>query len=243
MKIDYIKNNIDATCQECDFTLNKFIENRKKKNAITGGGAIWGTDNINKLNQLLLDVSETYSQSYNNQYTIERIESTNDYLVNQVCERLLNYILDLKEVEKLYNIQSALYLFDIQGPVLKLRQFQLSANTSKYLDLFHSQIKNELSQKGVQIVNSVEEFNKINSAKPKSACYIATMAYGDHDHPQVLELRKFRDEVLLNSKLGIFFVRFYYKISPSMVEIFKNYKGVNSAIRGILNLIINIIKK
>lgn len=76
-----------------------------------------------------------------------------------------------------------------------------------------------------------------------SGCYIATMAYGDYDHPQVLELRRFRDDVLLKSKLGTHFVEFYYWISPKMVEIFKDKKNINSAIRRILNLIVKIIKK
>jgi len=81
------------------------------------------------------------------------------------------------------------------------------------------------------------------SSGGSSGCYIATMAYGDYDHPQVLELRKFRDNVLLQSKFGTYFVKFYYKVSPKMVEIFKNKKNINSTIRGILNLIVKIIKK
>ena len=32
-----------------------------------------------------------------------------------------------------------------------------------------------------------------NSTK-KVGCYIATMVYGDYNHPQVLVLRRFRDE-------------------------------------------------
>lgn len=76
-----------------------------------------------------------------------------------------------------------------------------------------------------------------------SGCYIATMAYGDYDHPQVLELRRFRDDVLLKSKLGTYFVEFYYWVSPKMVEIFKDKKNINSTIRRILNLIVKIIKK
>ena len=76
-----------------------------------------------------------------------------------------------------------------------------------------------------------------------SGCYLATMAYGDYDHPQVLELRRFRDEVLLKSKLGTYCVDFYYWISPKMVEVLTNKKKINSTIRGILNLIIKIIKK
>ncbi|MCF8330286.1 MAG: hypothetical protein K9I37_08090 [Crocinitomicaceae bacterium] len=76
-----------------------------------------------------------------------------------------------------------------------------------------------------------------------SGCYIATMAYGDYDHPQVRELRRFRDDVLLKSKLGTYFVDFYYWISPKLVEVLNNKKNINSSIRVILNLIIKIIKK
>jgi hypothetical protein len=45
-------------------------------------------------------------------------------------------------------------------------------------------------------------------------CYIATMAYGNYDHPQVLELRTFRDEFLSKSYLGRNFIKLYYKYSP-----------------------------
>lgn len=49
-------------------------------------------------------------------------------------------------------------------------------------------------------------------------CYIATAVYGDYDAPQVLKLRRFRDEVLMNSALGRAFVRVYYKLSPPVAK-------------------------
>lgn len=55
----------------------------------------------------------------------------------------------------------------------------------------------------------------INAAPPaKSGCFIATAATGDYDHPKVLVLRSFRDEVLESYRLGRVFVRCYYKVSP-----------------------------
>lgn len=75
-----------------------------------------------------------------------------------------------------------------------------------------------------------------------SGCYIATMAYGDYDHPQVMILRQFRDEVLDKSALGKWFIKTYYHYSPKLVERLKNKRTVNSIIRKALNQFIKFIK-
>jgi hypothetical protein len=74
-------------------------------------------------------------------------------------------------------------------------------------------------------------------------CYIATMAYGDYDHPQVMELRKFRDEFLSKTLLGRYFIRFYYKYSPLLVEKLKDKPKINELIRTFLDQLINSIRK
>ena len=74
-------------------------------------------------------------------------------------------------------------------------------------------------------------------------CYIATMAYGDYNHPQVMVLRHFRDGVLAQSKGGRQFIRYYYKYSPLLVEKLKNHHFVNIVIRKILDLLIKLIRK
>jgi len=73
-------------------------------------------------------------------------------------------------------------------------------------------------------------------------CYIATMAYGDYDHPQVLVLRNYRDNILAKNIAGRFFIKCYYIISPKLVKVLKNQITINSLIRRILNQIINQIK-
>jgi hypothetical protein len=73
-------------------------------------------------------------------------------------------------------------------------------------------------------------------------CYIATMAYGDYDHPQVWELRKFRDEVLARSIAGRLFIRSYYFISPKLVALLKDQAAVNTFIRKLLNQFIKLRK-
>lgn len=74
-------------------------------------------------------------------------------------------------------------------------------------------------------------------------CYIATMAYGDYDHPQVLELRTFRDDFLSKSYLGRNFIKLYYKYSPLLVEKLKDKAKINDIIRTLLDQFIKIIKK
>lgn len=58
--------------------------------------------------------------------------------------------------------------------------------------------------------------------KAPSGCYIATFVYGDYNAEQVLFLRDYRDNVLLQNALGKIFVDFYYTISPFLVKHFGN---------------------
>ena len=73
--------------------------------------------------------------------------------------------------------------------------------------------------------------------------YIATMVYGDYDHPNVLILRGFRDNYLKNTILGRWFILFYYKYSPKVVELLKNKKSVNLLIKGFLDKLILLLTR
>jgi hypothetical protein len=80
------------------------------------------------------------------------------------------------------------------------------------------------------------------SSSGSSGCYIATMAYGNYDHPQVMILRQFRDDVLDQSAFGKWFIKIYYYYSPKLVEKLKNKKTINNLIRKALNQFIKLIK-
>lgn len=83
---------------------------------------------------------------------------------------------------------------------------------------------------------------RTSSSSSSSGCYIATMAYGDYDHPQVMILRTFRDETLSNTLLGRSFIKFYYATSPHLVKLLKNQKYINKIIRNLLDQFINKVK-
>ena len=51
-------------------------------------------------------------------------------------------------------------------------------------------------------------------------CYVATAVYGSYNCPQVWILRKYRDFYLAKKKYGLFFIKFYYLVSPKLVKLF-----------------------
>ena len=93
--------------------------------------------------------------------------------------------------------------------------------------------------------NTLNSINRQLQPKPTSSggCYIATMAYGDYDHPQVMVLRNFRDSYLSKREWGQKFINFYYANSPRWVETLKGHKHINFLIREILDSFVYIWKK
>lgn len=76
----------------------------------------------------------------------------------------------------------------------------------------------------------------------KGGCYIATMAYGDYEHPQVIVLRQFRDSYLSKYVWGRMFIKFYYAHSPRWVERLKNHTHINGLIRVVLDSFVCLLK-
>lgn len=87
----------------------------------------------------------------------------------------------------------------------------------------------------------VSMYRRLNPSDD-GACYIATMAYGDYEHPQVQILRHFRDLYLAQRNWGKGFIKTYYKYSPKLVEKLKNHTLINKFIRRSLDGFISCIK-
>ena len=83
-----------------------------------------------------------------------------------------------------------------------------------------------------------------NEPAKKEGCYIATAVYGSYNAPEVLILRRFRDEVLKNSVLGRWFVCAYYRFSPPIAKRLKYAKRINKLVRFLLDRYVErLIKK
>jgi hypothetical protein len=53
-------------------------------------------------------------------------------------------------------------------------------------------------------------------SKSGGTCFVATVAYGDPSHPDVVLLRRFRDEVLVRYTAGRAFIAWYWRTGPRL---------------------------
>ena len=50
-------------------------------------------------------------------------------------------------------------------------------------------------------------------------CFVATAVYGDPWHPDVVDLRRYRDEILVKHAAGRGFVRAYWVVGPKLARV------------------------
>ncbi len=65
-------------------------------------------------------------------------------------------------------------------------------------------------------------------------CLIATAAYGSPQEPQVVLLRKVRDQHLMTTRAGKAMVEWYYQVSPPVAARLQKSPAMKSLVRGIL---------
>ena len=83
---------------------------------------------------------------------------------------------------------------------------------------------------------------KEGSGQNNEGCYIATCVYGSYDCPQVLTLRRFRDNTLKKHLVGRAFIKVYYILSPKLVKTFGQTQPFKHFFRRVLDRIIGKIK-
>lgn len=129
-----------------------------------------------------------------------------------------------------------------KGTENKPKETNLSAEEKLafYKSHFDKTLKaNMLSDERLENLKNIEQeykhLNKQNNKNKSEGCYIATAVYGSYDAPEVIVLRKFRDNVLRNSFSGRLFISTYYLISPYIVTKLKGHYKINNLIKRILD--------
>ena len=86
-----------------------------------------------------------------------------------------------------------------------------------------------------------KEQSKYKSSNSSSNCFIATATYDSKKAPEVIFLRFWRDQYLLQSQWGKHFTKFYYIVSPYISNIIQNNKFLKTLCKYILNAFIKYL--
>lgn len=74
-------------------------------------------------------------------------------------------------------------------------------------------------------------------------CFVATAAYGDYDHPDVMVLRVWRDLVLANTPAGRAFIRAYYRYGPYLGDFVRPRPRLRRFSRAVLGVFVRLLMR
>ncbi len=113
----------------------------------------------------------------------------------------------------------------------------------------HIDTFNQLDRNGKLTRHKVEADIKTGAGNMKieskygPTCFVATVAYGNQDHPDVVFLRKFRDEVLVKSSKGRSFIDWYWRTGPKLAQTIKQSKIMISCSRWLIGCLVFMIRR
>lgn len=79
-------------------------------------------------------------------------------------------------------------------------------------------------------------------SKSGPTCFVATAAYGDWRHPDVVFLRRYRDSVLLESPSGRLFVWTYWRVGPVLARLVAPFPLVRGVTRAALGKLVQWLR-
>ena len=137
------------------------------------------------------------------------------YIFNTDQEKVVEGVIGIETVRN--KIRAIIDIIDT------LRVFDMSAT-----------VRSRVNKNRNTIVGMESEIERAVQ-KSSSGCYIATMAYGDYNHPQVVILREYRDQVLSKYIFGRLFIKIYYGTSPYLVKYLSGRDSVHFFIRKLID--------
>ena len=93
---------------------------------------------------------------------------------------------------------------------------------------------------GIPLTRSGRE-RKLGRMTSGGRCFVATACYGDAEHPTVVALRYFRDDVLRRSTAGRWFTAWYYRRGPAWAAIVARRPRVAALMRAALGVLVALL--
>lgn len=79
-------------------------------------------------------------------------------------------------------------------------------------------------------------------SKSGATCFVASVAYDDPNHPDVMFLRCFRDNVLNNSKNGQVFITWYWRNGPKLANVVGKSAVLRKVARFSISGVVRLLK-
>lgn len=73
-------------------------------------------------------------------------------------------------------------------------------------------------------------------------CFVATASFGDGRHPDVMTLRRFRDDYLVTNSAGRCFIVFYWVVGPYLAKVASPKNNIGSSVRRFVSHLANKIR-
>lgn len=80
-------------------------------------------------------------------------------------------------------------------------------------------------------------------SKSGATCFVASVAYDDPNHPDVMFLRRYRDTVLVNSGSGRSFVDWYWKTGPKLAKIVEKSRFLKAVSRHLIGSLVKVLRR
>jgi hypothetical protein len=152
-----------------------------------------------------------------------QIQDINDIVYNKILVFTNGELIISSNCQYVEKIAKQIFNYYELNPTKEEKTISLSINTKIDLHALNWDSKREnnyfkefssslvkCDKCGKKITHRTKLENKGLCSKCKGGCFIATATMGSYDHPEVMELRNFRDNWILEKKWGEGFVAWYY---------------------------------
>lgn len=161
-------------------------------------------------------------------------------LIDQSIQRL-----DQEQVRAL-GVEAAKEALRLQ---VKQTEQNLDYVTGKKATEDHIDAWNMIDKSGKMTRQKVESEIKTGAGKMRiestsgATCFVASVAYGNPNHADVMFLRWYRDNVLLNSTTGRIFTAIYWKFGPYIAKAVKPFDSARAVSKWVISKIVKHLKR